>query len=102
MAFFQAPTSVFNMAAIFPLMVASIVGEPILQELIRVQDTHMIPCAQSHVTTMSALNFSHLCVPANLCTQQINEPYPESPKDPGRRDGVNKETPLGRTAANAN
>ena len=99
MASSQAPTSFATVTASFPPMVASIVGELTLQELIRIQDIHMIPCAQSHVTTISALNFLHLCVPANIYTQYTNEPYPENPEDPGPWDGADEETPLGRTTA---
>ena len=97
MASFQAPTSVAIMTAAFPPMVASIVGEPTLQDLIRLQDTHMIPCAQSHVTTIHALNYLHLCVPASIYTQYTNQAYPDIPEDPGPWDGANKDTQLGRT-----
>ena len=89
MVSFQGPTSVSTMNASFPPMFASIVGEPTLQELIRIQDTHMIPCAQIHVTTINALNYLHLCVPANIYTQYTNEAYPEIPPDPGPWDSAN-------------
>ena len=45
----QAPTSVAIMTAAFPPMVAGIVGEPILQDLIRLKDTHMNLLAWYHV-----------------------------------------------------
>ena len=61
----------------------SIVGEPTLQELIRIQDTHMIPYAQSNATTINALNYIHLCVLANIYTQYTNKAYPEILPDPG-------------------
>ena len=77
----QAPTSVAIMTADFPPMVAGIVGEPILQDLIRLKDTHMIPCAQSHVTTINALNYLQVCIPgANTYTQYTNKAYPEIPQ----------------------
>ena len=97
----QAPTIVAIMTAAFPPMVISIVRDPTLPELIRMQDTHMIPCAQSHVTTTSALNYLHLCVPANIYTQYTNEAYTEIPLDPGPWDGANEDTPLGRAVARA-
>ena len=89
------------MTASFPPMVASIVGEPTLQEITRVQDTHMIPYAQRHMTATSALNYLHLCVPANIFTQYTNKAYSEIPPDPGPWDGADEESPLGRTAAKA-
>ena len=101
MASSQAPTSVAIMTPTFPLMVASIVGKATLKDLIRLQGTHMIPCAQSHVTTIRALNYLHLCVPANIYTQYINQAYPDIPADPGPWDGANEYTPLWRTQARA-
>ena len=101
MASLQAPTSVTIMTAAFPPMVEVIVGEPNLQDLIRLQDSHMIPCAQSHVTTNHTLNYLHLCVPANTFMQYTNEAYPVIPVDPGPWDGGSEETPLGRTQARA-
>ena len=89
------------MIAAFPLMVKGIVGEPNLQDLIRLQDSHMITCAQSHVTTSHALNYLQLCVPANIYTQYTNEAYPAIPADPGPWDGGGEETPPGRTQARA-
>ena len=101
MASSQAPTSVAMMTAAFPPLVEAIVGVPNLQDLIRLQDSHMIPCAQSHVTTNHTLNYIHRCVPANIFTQYTNEAYPDIPDDPGTWDGGGKETPLGRTQARA-
>ena len=88
----QVPTSVAIMTAAFPPMVQCIVGEPNLQDFIRLQDTHMIPCAQSHVTTNHALNYFHLCIPANMYKQYINEAYPAISADPGPWDGGGEET----------
>ena len=102
MASSQAPTSVAMMTAAFPPMVEAIIGEPNLQDLIRLQDSHMIPCAQIHVTTKHTLNYLHICVPANIFTQYTNEAYPVIPADPGPWDGGGEETPLGRTQARAN
>ena len=101
MASSQAPTSVAVMTAAFPPMVEAITGEPNLQDLIRLQDSHMIPCAQSHVRINHTLNYLHLCVPANIFTQYINKAYPDIPVDPGPWDGANEDAPLGRTQARA-
>ena len=89
------------MAASFPPMVARIVGETNLRELIRVQDTHLIPCAQSHVTSISTPNFPHICVPENTYAQYNNEAYPRTLDNPGIWDGEEKKTPVGRQAAKA-
>ena len=89
------------MTAAFPPMVEAITGELNLQDLIRLQDSHMIPCAQSHVTTIHALNYLHLCEPASIYTQYTNKAYPEIPLDPGPWNNAGKDTPLGRTRARA-
>ena len=103
MAYFQMPTTKVAMfvLASFPPMVARILGEPIFQELIRVQDTYLLPCAQSHVTTISALNLLHLCIQANIYTQYANEAYPLPHVDPGNWGGAEENTALGRQAAKA-
>ena len=101
MASSQAPTSVAMMTAAFPPMVKAIIGEPNLQGLVRLQDSHMIPCAQIHLTTNHTLNYLHLCVPANIFTQYTNEAYLDIPNDPRPWDGRGEETPLGRTQARA-
>ena len=85
------------MTAAFPLMATGIVGEPNLQDLIRLQDTHIIPCAQSHVTTNHALNYLHICVPTNIYMQYTNEAYPEIPADTVPWDGADEDTRSGRT-----
>ena len=87
------------MLASFPPMVARIVRERTPPELIRFQNTHLNPCAQSHVTKISVLNLLHLCVPANIYAQYTAEPYPAPPVDPGNWDGAEEETPLGRQVA---
>ena len=99
MAFFLSPTSPATMSAGFPQMVAKIIGEPTLQELIRALNTHLIPCDQSHVTTSSTLNLLYICIPENIYAQYTNEPYPDPPTNPGNWDSDGKNTALGRTAA---
>ena len=101
MASSQVPTSTATMLAIFPQMDAKIIGEPTPQELIGVLNTHLIPCAQSHVTTGSILTPLCLCVPVNIYQQYTNKPYPDPPMNPGNWDGDRKNTPLGRTAVKA-
>ena len=66
-----------------------------------VLNPHLIPCAQSHVTTRSSLNLLHLCVPANIYAQYTNEPYPDPRANPGNWDGDGENTALGQTAEKA-
>ena len=102
MASSQAPTSVAVMTTASPPMVEAITGETNLQDLIRLQDSHMIPCAQSHVAINHTLNYLHICVPANIFMQYTNEAYPVIPADPGPWDGGGEDTALGRAQARAN
>ena len=101
MASSQTPTSTATMLASFPPMVVRIIGEPTLQVLIRVQNTHLIPCAQSHVTTRSAINLLYLCVPANTYAQCTTDPYPAPRVNQGNWDGAQEDTPLGRQVEKA-
>ena len=94
MAASGAPTSIDTMTGAFPLVVEGISGEPTLKELIRIIDCDIAPCAQSHISTVHALNYLHLCIPTNLWPQYTNQPYPEGPVNPEPWNDGRGVTPL--------
>ena len=77
-----APASIDTIPKAFPPVIESIVGEPTLRELIRVIDTHIVPCAQSYVTAQREIHYLYLCMPAKLWLHYMNEPCPDIPAGP--------------------
>ena len=94
-------TTTSAMIANFPEMVSKIVGELPLRKLIHVLNTHLIACAQSHMSTASPLNLLHLCIPPEIYQQYTAALYPGKPIGLWEWDGNGQDTALRRTKAKA-
>ena len=71
----------------FPVNVTKIVGKPTSRKLIRVLNTHLIPCVQSHMTTVSPLNLLYICIPPTIYGQFTAHACPVAAVDPDPWDG---------------
>ncbi len=82
------PLTKTEMLAAFPDSPASIAGEPMMKELIRVL-RHLIDASQSHQSEENnGLNLLHICLPEDLYRAFITDPaaqaYPQRAQDPGQ------------------
>ena len=59
-----APTSIDTMMGAFHPVYEGILGKLTLKDLIKIIDKHMVLCTQSHVSTVYALNYLDVCIPA--------------------------------------
>ena len=81
MAAFVAPTSIDTLTGTFPPVCKGIAGELTLKDLIRIIYENIIPCAQSHVSTVYALIYLHLCIPAVMWAQLFERAVSGGPSE---------------------